>query len=144
MNDIKQISFNFSDFKVISFSLDSFASKPDDELALQFGPSGSFDGTNYVVKFDFRAFVKEESEERDFINATMVSRFIFDESITFENIPNYFFPNSIAIAFPYLRAFISTLTVQANIQPLILPTMNLMDLAGPLKQNTVQLSDIDK
>lgn len=53
--------------------------------------------------------------------------------------PSYFYRNSIAIVFPYIRAFISTVTLQANIPPIILPTMNLTSLEIPLKQNTTNV-----
>ena len=47
----------------------------------------------------------------------------------------YFVVNAPAIAFPYLRAYISTLTTQSGIPPIILPTLNLSGLADLLKQN---------
>lgn len=37
-------------------------------------------------------------------------------------------PNSIAILFPYLRSFMSTVTAQAGISPFILPTININNL----------------
>ncbi|EXZ22215.1 pretranslocase subunit SecB family protein, partial [Bacteroides fragilis str. S13 L11] len=51
-------------------------------------------------------------------------------------IPNFFYPNSIAILFPYVRAFVSTLTLQANIKPILLPTLNLSSLQDTLRENT--------
>ena len=38
--------------------------------------------------------------------------------------------NSIAILFPYLRAIVSTFTANANIQPLILPPINVVKLVS--------------
>lgn len=35
--------------------------------------------------------------------------------------------NSLAILFPYLRNIISTITLNANVSPLILPTMNIVE-----------------
>ena len=37
--------------------------------------------------------------------------------------------NAPAIAFPYLRAFISNLTLQAGIEPVILPSINFVKLS---------------
>lgn len=37
--------------------------------------------------------------------------------------------NAPAIAFPYLRAFISNLTLQAGVDPVILPSINFVKLA---------------
>ncbi|QJB42780.1 protein-export chaperone SecB [Chitinophaga oryzae] len=41
-----------------------------------------------------------------------------------------------ALVFPYLRAFITTLTSVANLNPLILPTYNLSNLGTQLKERT--------
>lgn len=46
--------------------------------------------------------------------------------------------NAPAILFPYLRSYISTLTAQAGLSPVIIPTINLVkngeELLGKLKQ----------
>jgi len=39
--------------------------------------------------------------------------------------------------FPYIRAFVSTLTLQANTKLLKLGLMNLSELEEPLKKNTI-------
>ena len=36
-----------------------------------------------------------------------------------------FMPNAIAILYPYVRAIVSTYTASANVNPLILPTINV-------------------
>lgn len=62
----------------------------------------------------------------------------FENVSSFDEIPTYFYRNAIAIIFPYVRAFISTVTLQSNIPPVILPTMNLSSLESPLKENTIK------
>ena len=62
--------------------------------------------------------------------------FGFNEDLSIGQIPDYFYPNSVAIIFPYVRAMISTLSLQANTIPVILPTMNLTNLQEELKRNT--------
>ncbi|MBQ2321387.1 MAG: protein-export chaperone SecB, partial [Bacteroidales bacterium] len=44
--------------------------------------------------------------------------------------------NSVAIIFPYIRAFVSTISLQANVNPIVLPTINLTGLTGELKRQT--------
>ena len=53
-----------------------------------------------------------------------------------EEIPGFFYPNSLAIIFPYVRAFVSTITLQANVHPVMLPTLNLIGLTEELRSNT--------
>lgn len=50
---------------------------------------------------------------------------------------NYFYVNASAILFPYLRAYISTLSALSSIKTITLPTLNLTNLAAELKENTV-------
>ncbi len=63
---------------------------------------------------------------------TVESLFTFrlDDKIT-EDFKLSDFPkiNAPAIAFPYLRAFISNLTLQAGVPPVILPSINFVELA---------------
>lgn len=63
--------------------------------------------------------------------------FMFKDEISFEDIPPYFFANSIVIIFPYVRAFVSTVSLQSNRPAIVLPTMNLSSLQDELKNNTV-------
>ena len=58
------------------------------------------------------------------IKIETIGLFEFDSDI--ENYKNVFFSqNAPAILFPYVRAYISTLTSLAGIPPVILPTLNL-------------------
>lgn len=59
---------------------------------------------------------------------------LMDEKLT-DEFKNSSFPiiNAPAIAFPYLRAFISNITLQAGTLPIILPSINFVELA---KQNS--------
>ena len=54
---------------------------------------------------------------------------VLDEAIT-EEFKLSSFPriNAPAIAFPFLRAFISNLTLQAGMKPVILPSINFVEL----------------
>ena len=70
-------------------------------------------------------------------------KFKFSNVHSIEEIPEYFYNNSIAIVFPYLRAFITTLTSVAGIKPLILPTLNLTNLSAQLKVSTKVIRDKD-
>ncbi len=70
------------------------------------------------------------------IKIIVEATFNFPESPGFADLSPYFYQNSIAIIFPYIRAFATALTAMANVNPIILPTMNLSSLEEPLKQNT--------
>ena len=135
MKDISQAAFSLDHYKVSKFS---FFEPIDDseEISIKFRPSGRYNSQNgeFVLSFNFQATSGEQ--ERQLIEATMDAFFKFRKSIDAKEIPEYFYKNSLAIVFPYLRAFISTLTAVANTKPLILPLMNLSMLEEPLRSNT--------
>ena len=129
-----------------SFQLDKYifdsvfidlVNKTPSQVKVNFEPSGEFDSaeSTYDLKFVFFAF-STDNEENPFVKIQCHGIFKFQNVTSIEEIPGYFYRNAIAILFPYVRAFISTVTLQANIQPLILPTYNLSELEHPLKKST--------
>lgn len=101
-------------------------------------PEGEFSAKNksFLLRFVFKAFLDTEVEN-PCVNIKCVGLFEFKDVKSILDIPSYFYANSIAILFPYVRAFVSTVTLQANFQPIVLPTMNLSDLSEVLKTHVV-------
>ena len=136
---MKKADFKLVDYKFNRFKID-FAKKKSDDLEVDFKPSGRFmlAKSEYELKFIFSA-ISSQSKSK-FLEIECIAIFRFKDSIKYEEIPDYFYVNSIAILFPYIRAFVSTLTLQANIFPMVLlPTMNLSSLGTSLRQNTTQV-----
>ena len=122
-------------FQEISLCLDGLESSPT--LSINFNPQGEFIKSEsvYNLKFSFNA--KPENTENSVVKVVCKATFKFQNVKTLEDIPDYFYPNSIAIIYPYVRALVSTLTLQANVKPILLPTMNLSSLKDDLKANTI-------
>ncbi len=116
----------------------NFPSDLTDELNLKFTPIGEYNEAEgqFSLTFIFEASFKSETAMDPIVTVQCDSTFIFVDKPIFEELPPYFYRNSIAILFPYVRAFVTTVTTQANIRPIILPTMNLSSLEVPLKQAT--------
>jgi preprotein translocase subunit SecB len=72
------------------------------------------------------------------VEVECVGFFSFENVNSFDEIPDFFYRNCIAILFPFVRAYISMITVQANVPGIMLPTLNLTSLEAALKQNTIQ------
>ena len=106
-------------------------------LNLDFKPNGVFYPNNKSFKLEFLFQAKDDASKEDIVKVNCVAWFLFQDINKFEDIPDYFYANSIAILFPYVRAFVSTLTLQANVPPMVLPTLNLFSLQSSLQQNTV-------
>lgn len=112
----------------------------DDQSALDlsFSPSGIYNVGNkeFNLRFVFSATQGEDSKL--IIKIICEAVFEFKDYINFDDIPDYFFPNSLAIVFPYVRAFVSSVTLQANLDiPILIPTLNLTGLQSTLKENTI-------
>uniref|UniRef100_UPI003FD8DEC3 protein-export chaperone SecB n=1 Tax=Alloprevotella sp. TaxID=1872471 RepID=UPI003FD8DEC3 len=88
----------------------------------------------YDLGFDVTVGCNETNAE--VIKVSCEASFSFGNKISIEEIPEYFYPNCLAIIFPYVRAFVSTVSLQANVQPVVLPTINLMGLTEELKEQT--------
>lgn len=123
-------------FDQVTLNLDKL--QPKTSFDIDFDPSGLFDNETktFILTFVFSAANGNTSDE--IIKVRCVAEFSFLEINGFSDIPAYFYNNSIAILFPYIRAFVSTITLQANIPPILLPTLNLSDLKERLIKNTVE------
>ena len=107
------------------------------ELNIGFSPRGEFNSEDSTYKLDFDIKVECKETDKEVISVSCVALFSFNEKITISEIPEYFYPNSLAIIFPYIRAFVSTISLQANVTPVVLPTVNLMGLTEVLKGKTI-------
>lgn len=130
-------------FQIEGFYFDqvriNHSNQENTKLGIDFKPSGIFhtSASLYKLNLEFKAINKENDTENELVKLTMVALFKFENVTTKEEIPDYFYRNAIAIVFPYIRAFVSNITLQANSKVIILPTMNLSNLEKPLKENTV-------
>lgn len=84
-------------------------------------------------KFSFKIVFNLVIEDKNFdLNIEAVFNFITDEQIT-EEFKHSHFPkiNAPAIAYPYLRAYVSNLTLQSGVTPVMLPTINFVKFENP-------------
>lgn len=138
---MERASFRLVDYHFDKIVLDLVNLKPNSEFNIDFIPNGKFHiSTNkYLLEFTFKANI--DSSESDNILIHCVAEYEFQNVRSKEDIPSFFYANSIAILFPYIRAFVSTVTLQANVKPLMLPTMNLSSLNSELANNTTVVNE---
>lgn len=136
---VKQAVFSLKDytFDLFEFNLEN---KEGTEIGVNFEPSGVLNGQQMFLTLVFCAF-SSSKEQKPFLKVRCKTNYVFDNEISLEDIPSFFYANSIAIIFPYIRAFISTLTLQANITPILIPTWNLTSLGETLKENTTEVKN---
>ena len=135
-------AFSFESFRFVSFQFNERADEGFEGLNILIDPSGHYNSTDkqFTLTLEFKAsLITDEDKPPSSDNAVIQLKFQTLFTIEEEDgrIPDYFYPNSIGIAFPYIRSFLSTLTLQANNQLVMLPLMNLSHLAKPLQENTI-------
>lgn len=123
-------------FSKVSINLENYKTN---DISLLFEPRGIFsiDTSIFELSFILKAF-NNEDENNPFLELKCEGIFDFEEKTSFENIPDYFYTNSIAILYPYVRAYVSIITAQASVPMIILPTYNLSSLGSELKKQTTQ------
>jgi len=136
MLEAKRAEFKFVKFHIPRFNYNE-TRENQGELKMQFSPRGIYSPKEgkFELSISFTGFEKNK-KRKPVISLDCVAEFIFTNKIGSEEIPDYFYTNSVAIVFPYLRSFISTVTLQANTGVIMLGVMNFMEITQPLKENT--------
>ncbi len=132
---MENIRFQFQSFLVKRSLIELKDGQPDKGFNIAITPSGQILSAKSVFQLKLEIKVHDNNEV---INAelTTVATFIFNKNIKEFDLENYFFVNAPAIVFPYVRAYLSTLTNLSGIRPINLPTLNLTQLKDNLKKNT--------
>jgi preprotein translocase subunit SecB len=139
MSEIREVKFRFVNFFVRESHI-VFKEQGDPKFAINFNANG------YVFKnlnqFHLELFVDiKEETEKFHIHLNTISVFEFPEDTTEEAYTsNYFTLNAPALAFPYIRAYISNLTAQSGLFTITLPTYNLTAMGEKLREN-IQVVD---
>ena len=131
----KKSSFHFNDF-LINKSVFNYKTAYQD-VHVNIAPSGKLFMKDKIFELALDVRVTEkESYKEELVKILCSAVFEFEEEVKDkESISNYFLVNAPAIAFPYIRSYIASLTVQSGKQALLLPTFNLSILAETLKEN---------
>ena len=106
---------------------DKFEDKEEGvEVALDFDAKVdiSEDKTGMVVMLSSDIFPDAENNNYPFEMNVAIKGYFNMENVFNENVDRYE-ANAIAILFPYLRALVSTISVNANVAPIIIPPMNI-------------------
>lgn len=132
---MKKAAFKIENYCFNKLSLD-LSNYSGSDFSIDIAPEGSFSRKNQTFNLIFNLLISSEGSESAFVNITCNGTYKFEEQITFDEIPDYFYVNAVAILFPYVRAYISLITTQANVPGVILPTLNLNGLDQLLKERT--------
>lgn len=129
-------------FSIISYQFDKveidLSHFKGEDLSVSFDTQGVFvqEASQYELVFSIKVGYSED--EKSFAQVRCKGIFKFENVSNLDDIPDFFYTNSIAILFPYVRAYLSLVTTQANVPGIILPTYNLSNLKDELRKNTTQ------
>lgn len=125
-NAIRLVKVQFPDFNVVSSQSDYLNDNLTEELSMKLEYSILFSEENsnsFVIEFNLNLFHESDKFEASF---KMIALFETKEEINqlFKDSP-FVQVNAPAIAFPFLRSFVSTITLNAGFKAVILPSVNL-------------------
>ena len=136
MNDKKttQAAFSFEGYKIYKSSivLAKDCNDSQGDLGLSFSPRGLFKDGVFTLSLELE--IKDKDENLS-INVELEAVYNFKNS---RDLPETVCANMIAILFPYIRAYISTLTNLSGAGVVNLPTLNLTRLGDVLKNKITQ------
>lgn len=135
---MKQAAFSLKNYTFSKVNIDYSNKSNTSDIGIDIKPSGVYDKNKSQYRLNF-VFSATTNGDNPFVIVVCESIFDLKNIEATEEIPPFFYKNSIAILFPYIRAFVSTVTLQANREPMILPTMNLSSLETILKENTTTI-----
>ncbi|HKK62728.1 MAG TPA: protein-export chaperone SecB [Bacteroidales bacterium] len=127
--------FQFKGFNIIRSLIEKKDARPAQKMSLSFNPRGLInkDESNFQLQLSVKI-----GDENNVINIEIeaVANYSFDQQIGVETLDKLFYVNAPALLFPYIRAYISTLTNLSGFEPVNLPTLNMTKLGSDLKKNT--------
>ncbi len=134
MRNTEQASIQFLNF-VVKESHIVFNKAGDYKIDINFNPTGTV--IKSLNQFILKIIISITDRNNGF-NVNLSTEAVFSyssETDVEENIKKLFSVNAPAIVFPYIRAYIASLTALSGMPLLTLPTLNLSQLGELLKKN---------
>ena len=137
MDSIKNLKFRFNGFTIVKSYFECGNNADDKAFTIAFDPKGIIDDENSIFELQFNVQITNNTKDIN-IEVHSLGRFEFDKNEDMGQLNSYFYLNAPAIMFPYIRAYISSMTALSGIRTVVIPTMNLIGLQEDLKKNTVK------
>ena len=129
--------FQFKGFNIVRSFIERNEKEASKKINLEFAPKGYINKAD--SNFQLHLGVNIEDENKTFkIEIDAVANYVFENKEGLENLSKFFYVNAPALLFPYIRAYISTLTNLSGFEPINLPTLNMTRLGEDLRKNTTE------
>ncbi len=124
--------FQFKGF-IIKKSFINIGDINDFDLNINFKPSGQLNKKESTFKLNLETFISEKNN--DLTIEVLTQGFFSFNNLDNDELCDFLYLNAPAILFPYIRAYITSLTALSGVSPIVLPTLNLSGLKNDLKNN---------
>lgn len=130
--------FQFKGFKIIRSLIERNENESSKKLSLGFTPKGFINKKESTYQLHLGVNIEDENKSFN-IEIDAVANYTFEREIGIDNLSKFFYVNAPALLFPYIRAYISTLTNLSGFEPINLPTLNMTRLGEDIKNNTTEI-----
>lgn len=134
--------FRFLGFKIPHSLIDikEDASTLNQDLSVSINARGNIkEGNKFILRMDVAI---SDEDKNVSIRTNLMGEFEFDTILTEKELDSLFCANAPAIMFPYVRAYITSLTALSGIDTIILPTLNMTRLGKEIKHSIGVRQDI--
>jgi preprotein translocase subunit SecB len=140
MKNAEKSSFDFEGFKIIRSLFERKEGELGKNFNIKFQPTGVYHVNENLFQLKLGTSIINDSSLLN-IEIEAIANFKIHGENSDKMLNNFFYLNAPAILFPYIRAYVSSLTTLSGISSVNLPTLNLSNLAAELEQNTVRIDE---
>ncbi len=125
--------FRFEGYKITHCELNLSGKNSDNtKCGISIKAKGKIKNDNFLLTLEVSISSNDKSIDA---NVIMTGTFVFDRAISKDTLSDLFCANAPAIMFPYVRAYISTLTALSGIDTVTVPTLAMTPLGEEIKQS---------
>lgn len=130
--------FQFKGFTIVRSLIERNEKESSKKISLGFNPRGFINKKD--SNFQLHLGVNIEDANKSFnIQIEAIANYGFESQGSLDNLNKFFYVNAPALLFPYIRAYISTLTNLSGFEPINLPTLNMTKLGEDLQKNISEI-----
>ncbi len=125
--------FRFKGYKITHSELNISGEQSENtEYSIGINAKGKTEKDNFILTLDVSISSNDNSIDA---NVVVKGTFNFNKEISKEILNSLFCANAPAIMFPYVRAYISTLTALSGVDTVVIPTLAMTPLGEEIKES---------
>ena len=139
MEKSERATFQFKGFQIVeSHIVRKEGQEISEKINIGFNPRAQIKRSENTFRILLGVEVKDEAGAFK-ANIEAIGFYKFADTIDRDTLNNLFYVNAPAILFPYIRAYVSTLTNLSGLETITLPTINMSSIGGALEKQTAEI-----